>query len=74
MTTNVNGVVMSARQWTIMTLYNGAKGTHDLNFPGHDYEHTPIHFDAATTNWVLYTNANNYVPKVVNDSGLQETE
>ncbi|MBP5320611.1 MAG: hypothetical protein J6334_06455 [Kiritimatiellae bacterium] len=73
-TTNVNGTVMSGRQWAIMTLYNGAAGTHPLPFVGHSGEKTPIHFDPVTTNWVLYTNSNNYVPVVYGDANVTEVE
>ena len=73
-TTNVNGTVISGRQWAIMTLYNGSGGTHPLPFAGHAGEKTPIHFDPATTNWVLYTNQNNYVPVVFGDANATEVE
>ena len=73
-TTNVNGTVISARQWSIMTLYNGAGGTHQLPFPGQENYSTPIHFDPVTTNWVLYTNRKNYVPVVYGDAEATEVE
>lgn len=73
-TTNVNGTVISARQWTIMTLYNGAGGTHPLPFPGQEQYSTPIHFDPVTTNWILYTNSRNYVPVVFGDVNVTEVE
>ena len=73
-TTNVNGTVISGRQWAIMTLYNGAGGTHSLPFEGHTNEKTPIHFDPVTTNWVLYTNSKNYVPAVYGDANIPEVE
>ena len=72
--TNVSGTTISAKQWSIMTLYNGAGGTHPLPFPGHDRENTPIHFDPVTTNWYLFTNSNNYVPVVFGDSVATEVE
>ena len=73
-TTNVNGTVISARQWAIMTLYNGAGGTHPLPFPGQEQYSTPIHFDPVTTNWILYTNSKNYVPVVFGDTNATEVE
>ncbi|MBR3922970.1 MAG: hypothetical protein IKJ45_07635, partial [Kiritimatiellae bacterium] len=73
-TTNVNGTVISGRQWAIMTLYNGAGGTHPLPFAGQEDYSTPIHFDPATTNWVLYTNSRNYVPVVYGDANTTEVE
>lgn len=73
-TTNVNGTVISARQWSIMTLYNGSGGTHQLPFPGQENYSTPIHFDPVTTNWVLYTNSKNYVPVVYGDAEATEVE
>ena len=72
--TNINGTVVSARQWSIMTLYNGTRGAHPLPFAGHEGERTPIHFDPATTNWILYTNSNDYVPTVLADSSTTEVE
>lgn len=72
--TNVNGTVISGRQWAIMTLYNGAGGTHPLPFAGQEDYSTPIHFDPATTNWVLYTNSRNYVPVVYGDANTTEVE
>ena len=73
-TTNVNGTIIPARQWAIMTLYNGAMGTHPLPFPGQGDYSTPIHFDPVSTNWVLYTNINNYVPVVFGDANAMEVE
>ena len=73
-TTNVNGILISARQWSIMTLYNGAKGTHPLPFPGQENYSTPIHFDPIATNWVLYTNSKDYVPVVYGDANETEVE
>lgn len=73
-TTNVGGTVISARQWSIMTLYNGTRGTRQLPFPGQENYSTPIHFDPVTTNWVLYTNSNNYVPVVYEDANSAEVE
>ena len=73
-TTNVNGTIISARQWSIMTLYNGAGGTHPLPFPGQENYRTPIHFDPVTTNWVLFTNSKDYVPVVFGDANATEVE
>lgn len=73
-TTNVDGTTISARQWAIMTLYNGAGGTHPIPFAGHARENTPIHFDPVTTNWILYTNSQDYVPKVLGDSDVTKVE
>jgi len=73
-TTNVNGILISARQWSIMTLYNGAQGTHPLPFPGQENYSTPIHFDPVATNWVLYTNSKDYVPVVYGDANETEVE
>ena len=73
-TTNVNGVNISAKQWSIMTLYNGAGGTHPFPFANKPKEHTPIHFDPVSTNWFLYTNSNNYVPAVLGDANTTEVE
>jgi hypothetical protein len=73
-TTNINGTVVTARQWAIMTLYNGAGGTYQLPFIGHERERTPIHFDPSTSQWIFYTNQNNYVPIVLGGANNEEIE
>ena len=72
--TNIGGAIITARQWSIMTFYNGAGGCPYLPFQGHDDEPSPIHFDPVTTNWVLYTNVHDYVPTVLSDSMFQDLE
>ena len=42
--------------------------------PGQGDYSTPIHFDPVSTNWVLYTNINNYVPVVFGDANAMEVE
>lgn len=73
-TTNVSGVVLTAREWSIMTLYNGSGGCPRLNIPGRPRNRSPIHFDPRTSRWILYTNMNNYVPKVMAESGAEEVD
>ena len=73
-TTNVSGVVLNAREWSIMTLYNGSGGCPRLNIPGRPRNGSPIHFDPITSRWILYTNSNNYVPKVMAESNAEEVD
>ena len=73
-TTNVNGFILTARQWAIMTLYNGASGTHDLPVGPHRNWSTPIHFDPILGRWSLHTNVNNYAPVVINDRNVRGVE
>ena len=70
----VCGVEISARQWVVMTLYNGAEGTYPLPFADHANESTPIHFDPETSQWSLYNNSRNYVPRVFEDCNAQEND
>ena len=72
--TNLSGITLSAKDWTIATLYNGAGGTPRLNIPGRPHLRSPIHFNPATTNWVLYTNSYDYVPTMAEDSISMEEE
>ena len=72
--TNVGGVVLSAKEWSVITLYNGAGGTPYLPFEGHTRERSPIHFDPVSTNWLLFTNSNDYCPTVVVGRAEMEVE
>ena len=72
--TNVGGVVLSAKEWSVITLYNGAGGTPYLPFEGHTMERSPIHFDPVSTNWLLFTNSNDYCPTVVGGRAELEVE
>lgn len=73
-TTNVSGHVFTAKEWTIITLYNGAGGTPYLSAIGHPRERSPIHFDPRTSSWKLYTNDKNYAPMVYDRRNLEEVE
>ena len=73
-TTNVSGVVLNAREWSIMTLYNGSGGCPRLHIPGRPRNGSPIHFDPITSRWILYTDSNNYVPKVMAESNAEEVD
>ena len=63
-----------ARQWSIMTLYNGAAGCQPLTVLDRPRERSPIFFDPTTSSWHLSTNENDYAPRVIEDSELEETD
>lgn len=64
--TNVNGTVVSAKQWSIMTLYNGAAGCgENIEVDGVE-SGTPIFFNKGR--WELRDNIRNYVPNVLKTS------
>ena len=71
--TNVNGYVVSAEMWSVLTFYNGAGGCPELTLAG-KLRKVPIEFVPTTTNWVFHVNSENYVYKTVFDRNLQETE
>ena len=59
LTTNINGVVVSAEMWGILNCYNGKGGIPALPLGNGTDLQSPLKFDPVTTNWVFYTNANN---------------
>jgi hypothetical protein len=71
--TNVNGYVVSAEMWSVLTFYNGAGGCPELVLDGRR-RLVPIEFDPTTTNWVFHVNAENYVHYTTLDRNAQETE
>ena len=71
--TNVNGYIVSAEMWGVLTLYNGAGGCPELMLDGRRCL-VPIEFVPTTTNWVFHVNSENYVHKTTFDSNQQETE
>ena len=73
-TTNLNGTVLTAREWSIITLYNGARGCDDLSDVGRPNESSPIHFDPTSSTWRLSTNVNNYAPSVISEAGVKESD
>ena len=73
-TTNLNGVVLSARDWSIITLYNGTEGCDKLTVLGRPRVGSPIHFDPQTSSWRLSTNVHNYAPNVFDEADAEETE
>ena len=72
--TNLNGTVLTAREWSIITLYNGARGCDDLSDVARPNESSPIHFDPTSSTWRLSTNVNNYAPSVISEAGVEESD
>jgi len=72
-TTMVDGFEVSAEMWCVLTFYNGAGGCPVRILDG-VARRTPIEFDPATTNWLLYVNSQNYVHVTVSDRNQPETE
>lgn len=74
MVTNIDGYVVSAEMWGVMNCYNGKGGIPPQNIGLHLRQKSPLQFDPASTNWIFHTNANDYVPKVLNDRNRHEEE
>ncbi len=75
--TNINGQVVSAEMWSILTLYNGSGGIPEQRTPTSPRAfHSPVQFIPATGEWKFHTNSSNpdYVRDVLTDSELQEIE
>ena len=73
-TTNINGVVVSAEMWGILNCYNGKSGIPALPLGNGTDMQSPLKFDPVTTNWIFYTNINDYVPRVTADHNQSEQE
>ncbi len=72
-TTNVNGVVVTAKEWGVMNLYNGADRRCLVTVAGEAFR-SHVHFDPVKTNWILRTNRNRYVERVTADSSRPTRE
>ena len=75
--TNINGNVISAETWSILTLYNGAYGIPGQKTPSHNITfHSPLQFVPTTGQWLFHHNSKNpnYVRDVFTDSETQEVE
>ena len=73
-TTNVNGYVVSAEMWGVLTLYNGTQGIDGQTAGGHSGFQSPLEFMPATSNWVFHANTNDYVRVVLQDRATTEEE
>ena len=78
-TTNVNGVAVSAEMWGVLNCYNGKSGIPAMPLGIGTGMQSPLKFDPVTTNWVFYnwvfyTNVNDHVPRVMADRDLSEQE
>ena len=74
LTTNVNGVIVSAEMWGVLNCYNGKSGIPALPLGDGTDLQSPLKFDPVTTNWIFYANRSNYVHKVTIDQGQREQE
>ena len=75
--TNINGQVVSAQMWSILTLYNGSGGIPGQTTPTRSIPfYSPLEFVPATGEWKFHTNSfnANYVRDVLSDAALQEVE
>ena len=75
--TNINGYVVSAEMWSILTLYNGTGGIPGQTTPTSPVTfYSPVEFVPSTGKWKFHTNSYNpnYVRDVLLDSELQEVE
>ncbi len=69
----IDGYVVSAKMWSVLTFYNGAQGCPERLLEGLTRK-VPIEFIPATTNWVFYPNVRDYVNRVIPDRNQPETE
>lgn len=68
---NVNGVVIPAMEWSVLTLYNGARGIPGQTTPTHsDVFLSPLQFNPQTGEWIFHHNTlnPNYVRDVISES------
>lgn len=75
--TNINGNIVSAETWAVLTLYNGAYGIPSQTTPTHNQIfRSPLQFVPSTGQWIFHHNSTNpnYVRDVFLDSATQETE
>ena len=71
--TTIDGYVVSAKMWSVLTFYNGAGGCPQRMLNG-SMRRTPIEFNPETGQWVLYPNSQDYVTVTVSDRNTLETE
>ena len=65
--TNIHGVSVSAKDWALLTLYNGSSGVVERVVSGRNFR-SPVHFNESNGSWTFVTNVNDYVRKVCEDA------
>ena len=73
-TTNINGYIVSAAMWGILTFYNGTQGVPLQDAGTHHGFQSPLEFCPTTTNWVFHANVRDYVSLVLGDRNGSEVE
>ena len=71
--TTIDGYVVSAKMWSVLTFYNGVGGCPQRMLNG-SMRRTPIEFDPEAGQWVFHANSQNYVTVTVSDRNALETE
>lgn len=74
LTTNINGRIVSAHEWGVLTLYNGTSSVPLTPIGTFGSWRSPVKFDPTTSTWKLYSNDKDYVRRVVEDRSLTEVE
>ncbi len=72
-TTNLGGRIVTAREWGIMTCYNGTMGCPRETAGGYTF-FPPVIFHPATGTWTLHKNTNDYVTVVMTNVIHRTTE
>ena len=75
-TTNLGGRVVTAREWGIITCYNGLSGCKGVKFSEQQKVEipVPVEFIPDTGEWVLHENVNHYVSTVMTNLVQTTTE
>ena len=71
--TNIGGQSVSAKDWAVMTLYNGVEGVEESQVSGRRIR-SPVVFLPQEGAWRFCRNTNDYVVVTVSDSLMEEEE
>ena len=72
-TTNLGGRIVTAREWGIMTCYNGRGGCPQKTVGRHTFL-CPVEFVPETGRWILHKNTNDYVTVMMTNVIQRTTE
>ncbi len=72
-TTNLGGRIVTAREWGIMTCYNGRGGCPQKTAGRHTFL-SPVEFVPETGRWILHKNTNDYVTVMMTNVIQRTTE
>ena len=72
-TTNLGGMIVTAREWGIITCYNGRGGCPQKTVGRHTFL-CPVEFVPETGRWILHKNTNDYVTVMMTNVIQRTTE